>query len=450
MKYRYISTGRAVAAALLVAATCIGGNAFAAETEEKNPLQFYTGSNNSFLKATIQVEMAVFDQDNSWFGKARENLGDDSDYWFESLIRPGIEGSFFLANSQELYGLVDAVQANTGSGMDAGGSNADLGDVSDLQVVNAYAGWRSGNLFGGLGENFLDISFGRQQYKVGDGFLIYSEGGAGGDRAAFWIGGRRSADYAGIVRMKTGPWAADLVYLENDPLSDDKTRLGGGTIDYKVEDFVNVGGGIYSLDSDIDSRDGMAIYNIRGSVHPFAKSSGMEALKPLIFSGEYAYEDRDDDFDEGNGWHLTASYQIEKCPWKPTLSYRYASFDENYDALFYGFSDWGSWFQGEILGEYVLGNSNLDSHMFRVKVQPLEPVTVNLFYYKFMIHDAPAFEVNSEDYADEWDLVIDWTVNEHLSLSLVGAYAIPDDAATEHTGGDDDWSYVMLYGCVKF
>jgi hypothetical protein len=32
----------------------------------------------------------------------------------------------------------------------------------------------------------------------------------------------------------------------------------------------------------------------------------------------------------------------------------------------------------------------------------------------------------------------------------VGALAMPDDGATEHTGGDDDWSYVMLYGSIKF
>ena len=440
----------ASATSVILIAACMGASAMAAETEQSNPLQFYTSGDNSFVKATIQVEMALFDQSNSWFGKARENLGDDSDSWWESLVRPGLEANFVLPNSQELYGMVDAVQANTGGGLDAASSNADLGDVSDLRIENAYVGWRSGNLFGSLGENFLDVSFGRQQYKVGDGFLIYSEGGAGGERGAYWIGGRRAAEYAGIVRMKTGPWAADLVYLENDPLSDDKTRLGGGSIDYTVEDFVNLGAGVYSLDSDIAPRDGMAIYNIRGSIHPFAKQNNLEGLKPLLFSGEYAHEDRDNGLDEGTGWHLTASYQFEQAPWQPTLPYRYASFDENFDSLFYGFSDWGSWFQGEILGEYVLGNSNLDSHMFKLKVQPLEPVSINLLYFHFLLHDAQAFEVTSDEYADEWNLVVDWSVNDHLSLSLVGAYAMPDDAATEHTGGDNDWSYVMLYGSLKF
>jgi hypothetical protein len=250
--------------------------------------------------------------------------------------------------------------------------------------------------------------------------------------------------------MKTGPWAADLVYLENDPMSDETTRLGGGSLDYAVEEFVNLGAGLYSLDSDIASRDGMTIYNLRASVHPFTGQANMEALKPLVFSGEFVYQDRDSDLDEGIGWHLTARYQFEEVPWQPALTYRYASFDENYDSLFYGFSDWGSWYQGEILGEYVLGNANLDAHMVKLSVQPLEPVSVHLLYFHFLLHDAQAFEVATDNYADEWNLVVDWAVNDHLSLSLVGAYAVPDDAAIEHTGGDEDWSYVMLYGSVKF
>lgn len=450
MKYLRTSRGHAAAASLLMAASFLAGTVHAADAEQTNPLQFYTGSNNSYAKATLQVEVGLFDQGNSWFGNAREALGEDSDSWWESLIRPGLEGSYFLPNTQEIYGRVDAVQANTGGGLDAAASNAGLGDVSDLRVENAYAGWRSGNLFSSLGENFLDISFGRQQYKVGDGFLLYSYAGSGGDRGAYWIGGRRAAEYAGIVRMKTGGLNVDLVYLENDPISNDSTELGGATVNYTFNDNASIGGGLYTLDSDIDSRDGMNVFDIRGGVKPFAAANGPEALRPLRFDAEYVHEDRDDGFDAGNGWHITTSYQFEQVAWQPTLSYRYASFDENYDTLFYGFADWGSWYQGEIIGEYVLGNSNLDSHMVKLKVQPLEPVAVSLFYYNFTIHDAGDFGVKDDAYADELDLVIDWSVNDHLSLSLVGALAMPDDGATEHTGGDDDWSYVMLYGSIKF
>lgn len=450
MKYLRTSRGHAAAASLLLAASFLAGNVHAAATEKDNPLQFYTGSNNSFARATLLLELGFFDQGKSWFGKDRENLGEDSDSWWESVIRPGLEGSYFLPNTTEIYGRVDAVQANTFGGIDAAGSNAGLGDVNDLRIENAYAGWRSGNIFHSLGEDFLDISFGRQQYKVGDGFLLYSYGGSGGDRGAYWIGDRRSAEYAGIVRMKTGGLNVDLVYLENDPISSDSTKLGGATVGYAFNDNASIGGGIYTLDSDIDSRDNMNVYDIRGGFKPFALANGPEALRPLRFDAEYVHEDRDDGFDSGNGWHITTSYQFEQVAWQPTLSYRYASFDENYDTLFYGFSDWGSWYQGEIIGEYVLGNGNLDSHMVRLQVQPLESVGVSLFYYNFKIHDAGEFGVKDDAYADELDLVIDWSVNDHLNISLVGALAIPDDGATEHTGGDDNWTYVMLYGCLKF
>ncbi len=93
MKYLRTSRGHAAAASLLMAASFFAGTVHAADAEQTNPLQFYTGSNNSFAKATLQVEVGLFDQGNSWFGNAREALGEDSDSWWESLIRPGLEGS---------------------------------------------------------------------------------------------------------------------------------------------------------------------------------------------------------------------------------------------------------------------------------------------------------------------------------------------------------------------
>ena len=57
--------------------------------------------------------------------------------------------------------------------------------------------------------------------------------------------------------------------------------------------------------------------------------------------------------------------------WKPKISYRYAFFqgddpttavNEAFDPLLPGFYDWGTWWQGEIAGEYFLSNSNLISH----------------------------------------------------------------------------------------
>ena len=229
----------ATCATLLTAATLMAGNVLAADEEKPNPLQFYTGANGSYAKATIEASLGFFGQGNSWFGKSEENLGEKSDSWWESIVRPGLDVKYVLPNSQSLYGKVDAVQANTFGGVDAAGTNGPFyeedEDVSDLRIDNAFAGWRSGTLFSSLGEDFLDLSFGRQRYVAGDGFLISSQGYAGYNRAAYWIGGRNTADYTAVARMKSGNWTGDLVYFKADDRAKSDTTLGGGNLNFDVD-----------------------------------------------------------------------------------------------------------------------------------------------------------------------------------------------------------------------
>ena len=243
------------------------------------------------------------------FGKSQENYGKESNSWEESLIRPGIEGSYSFADYQKIYGRLDAVQANTFGGVDAAGTNATLGEVSNLHLEDAYLGWRSGDMFSSLGKDFLDVSFGRQKYVAGTGFLFYNEGGAGYSRGSYWIGGRSDADYAGIIRMKTGGWSTDLFFLRGDDIADSNTRAGGVTVDYTFDKLGNIGGGLYAVDTDNPDtgHPQMTIYDIRGGVKPFAKTAGLSALQPLKFEGELAHEDKANGLADGNGWYLGAS-----------------------------------------------------------------------------------------------------------------------------------------------
>jgi len=453
------STKLAVLFWFIVGGAILTGLSFAEESADKNPLRFWEGQNKSYLQATFSAQAAYFSQNNSWFGEAEANLGEDSDDWWESAVRPGIEGSYFFDEAGEVYGRFDAVQANT-QDTDAGGSNNGQGNNSKIRVEESYLGWRSGNLFSSLGKDFLDLSFGRQQYVVGNGFLLYNQSGNGDRRGGFWIGDRHAAQYSGIARLRTGGWAGDLVYFKADDAPDTDTKLGGATLDYsftrakgKEEDKVaGIGGGVYHVDSDIDARDDMMVYNIRGEIKPFDVFGVLPALSSFKLEGEYVYEDTDDDFDEGKGWYVQPSIQFDNIPWKPGIRYRYASFDENYDPLFYGFYDWGYWYQGEILGEYVLSNSNLNSHMVMLNFTPfdIDTLGVKLFYYNFTLEDEDDFGVDDDSYADEWNIAVDWNPNAHLSFSLVGAYANPDDAAEQSTGGDDDWYYGMLWSKITF
>jgi hypothetical protein len=419
----------------------MGGNVQAEEAEQANPLQFYTGANGSYAKVTLEADLGFFTQSNSWFGSFEATNGEKSNSWWESLIRPGVDVNYVLPSTQTIYAQLDAVQANTFGGIDAGASNIGYGDVDSLRVDHAYVGWKSGNLFSALGEDFLDVSFGRQKYVVGNGFLFASQGGSGYGRAAFWIGGRNSADYAGIVKMKSGNWSGDLVYFEADDRDDTDTKVGGANLEYAVENMWNLGGGLYSFESDDRNEvDSMMVYDIRGGLNPFALMGGMDTLKPLHIEAEYVQQDADTGFANGNAWYAAVSYEFENCPWKPGLTYRYASFDEDYQNLYYGSTDWETWYQGEILGEYLLVNGDLDSHMLKLKMQPIDPVTVTLAYMDFNLHQS------GDDYAKEYNLIVDWAVNDHLAVSVVGGIANPDEAAP----GTDNWSYMMMFGSIKF
>jgi len=422
-------------------------------------LQIWQGENGSNLKGTFKAQAAYYSQGSSWFGQAAQNLGDSSGGWWDNALTPGMQGSYFLSNSNEIYGRVSLVMANT-DGTDAAGSNVNHGkDASDTRVEDAYIGWRSGDMFSSLGKDFLDVSFGRQQYVAGTGFLFFNESSNGKNRGAYWIGERRAAQFAGIVRMKTDRWQSDLVYLEGDDNPDSSTKVAGITLDYTFSDKLgSIGGGVYRADSDIDTRDSMKLYDARFSLTPFQAFAAPDLLSPLRFDGEYVYEDNGDKL-QAAGWYLSAAYVWDQTSWKPGLTYRYASFEgdnpnssksQNFDPLFYGFYDWGYWYQGEVLGEYVLANSNLNSHMLRLNVKPVEDVSINFFYYIFKLDNAAGFGVQSSDFADEADVTIDWAATKHLSFSLVGAYVNPDDGAKEYTGGNDDWTYGMLYTNLSF
>ena len=115
------------------------------------------------------------------------------------------------------------------------------------------------------------------------------------------------------------------------------------------------------------------MFNVRAYTAP------IPAAPDLSFEFEYASE-RNGEALDSNAWTLQGAYEFGDVTWKPTLSYRYAFFqgddpatpaNEAFDPLFLGFYDWGTWWQGEIAGEYFLSNSNSISHLVRAHVAPI-------------------------------------------------------------------------------
>jgi len=198
----------------------------------------------------------------------------------------------------------------------------------------------------------------------------------------------------------------------------------------------------------------MNVYNARLFTAPSPE------LSDLSFELEYAYEENHK-LMHSTAWSALGAYQISKLPWKPKLSYRYAFFEgdnpntperEAFDPLYAGFYDWGTWWQGEIAGEYFLSNSNNISHQVRIHMTPTSKLGWGVMGYWFRIDQPGTFGpgVTSSNAAFEFDAYADWKFYKNFTLSLIGAFADPHKAVQEAFNRTSTFSYGMVYIAYSF
>ena len=380
-----------------------------------------------------------------------ENL---SDQWFEGYIKPALSVTYTFASTSEIYGTLSAVGERTYGSVPAAFGE----DVSSFGPEDLYIGWRSGNSLE-LGENALDFTIGRTQYRLGHGFLLYDGGAEGGSRGGYWTNARKAFEFAAIGRFKPGDHTAELFYLDKDelPESDSGTRLWGANYEYALGEQSTFGATymkVFADDLFRPERDGLNVFNLRAFTAP------LPGLPDLSFEFEYALEDNGVALDS-NAWTFQAAYQWSEVAWTPQLSYRYAFFagddpatlaNENFDPLLLGFHDWGQWWQGEIAGEYFLSNSNLISHLFRVHVTPIEPISTGLLFFQFKLDEPASYAegVTEDDLAFEINWYTEWKINKNFTASFVFAYADPGKAVQQAVDRTKNFTYGMAYLAYSF
>lgn len=414
---------------------------------------------------TLELDAAIggFTTRGTNFGSGRvdvrteESTGDAD--WAEGYIKPGANAEYAIPAAGTLYGGLSAVASATVGDGDAGGYTQS-GDGS-VTMETAFLGWRSGGLLAEpWSENALDLSYGRQEFEVGDGFLILDGDLDQFDKGTYWLAPRRAFQQAGLVRISAEPMRADLFYLDSDR-DQDHTELAGVNLEYKALGTLGL---MYFqvLDSGpptvFGARDGMDVFSVR------VNDLRLPELPNLSLWGEYVSEQgggRDGDID-AQGWYLEGQYSFAEWGWSPTLSYRYASFSgdpdpdderrQDFDPFFYGWSrGWGTWFQGEVTGEYLLFNSNQVNHMLHLSLQPTESLSVGAITYRFSLaadnyHGTP---VSDRHFDDELNLYLDWTLTKRLSISAAYGIAFPGTAAKEVLG-DERFQVLELAAYLSF
>jgi hypothetical protein len=408
------------------------------------------------VKWTFNFDAAwgTFGFANSLYTDVRPDpSGNLSDNWFEGYIKPALSASFPVGKS-ELYGKVSGVGERTyGAPPSVVGESA-----SSFKQEDLYIGWRSGSALG-ESENLLDITVGRAPYTIGHGFLVWDGAGEGGSRGGFWTNARKAWQFATVARLKPGHHAIEGFYLDRDelPENDSGTRLAGVNYEYSIGDKSTFGATYvkaFAHRNVLPDRDGMNVLNARAYTAPFPM------LSDLSFELEYAHE-KNGSLMKSTAWTAQGAYQFSKVAWKPKLSYRYAFFqgddpetpeNEAFDPLYLGFYDWGTWWQGEIAGEYFLANSNNISHQARVHFTPSDSLGWGVMGYWFRLPRPSTFGsgATSSNVAFEFDSYMDWKIRKHFTLSLIGAFANPEKAAQQAYKRTSNFFYGMVYIAYSF
>ncbi len=355
------------------------------------------------IKADASGVMAT---DNTKFALSCPRCSEMHPHWTAWFVAPELKASLETGHSGTFYG--DASGQVTGMGGDGEANliSTSYGHPVLFAVENLYAGWRSANLIDGMDEDAIDISGGRQSFRVADGFLISNGQSILGKRGVT----RTSFAQTGILKVATGPVRADVFFLKNqsgDNMFPDatfemaKTKVMGGNIEwfesvdgkpakdgaanyadrkwYVGLTYFNVieanSGGNLSFNNAANNqtvtntltsnRAGMnvASAHVGGNMLPF--------LPDFSLYGNYVYESNDAAKHKvnANAWYLEPGYQLSDVMWTPKLTYRYAHFsgDKNptdstktaYDPFFYNAvtRGYGTWFLGEIVGNYVIANT---------------------------------------------------------------------------------------------
>ncbi|RMQ43434.1 hypothetical protein ALQ04_02087 [Pseudomonas cichorii] len=377
--------------------------------------------------------------------------------WREGFIKYGLSVDQTMGDLGSVYGTANLVSSGTWGDGDAAGITD--GTERTTKFDEAFAGWRSGDLFPVLGKDGVDISFGRQIITLGDGFIINDDGlnlgngvadGEFNRGGAYYLAARHAFDETAVLRLggKDGVHGS-LMWIKSDNRAQASTEMAAGTLEYTA--VPGTLGLTYIHGIDVDDqyasdfqkqRQGMNIYSLRGA--------GNAGIENAHFSFEYAWQDKDAGAQKA--WYTEAGYTFADLPWSPDLTYRYSRYSKDWDSMFNGVNrGYGTWFQGEVSGNYSGPfNSNSAIQHVALKLKPLEPVTVGVLFFDYKtLHRNDALNLDGR----ELDLYAEWAVNEHLIITpLVGLYKPDKDENTggNQVGGNGTNVYSQLTVAVPF
>jgi hypothetical protein len=383
---------------------------------------------------------AWYRSDDAWFGESESFLGAHVDQWGDFGLEPAL--SFATrAGRGSLFAALSGVYTVTVSD-DASGSTVGLADTDALTLEQGHVGWRLDDPFTALDGDSFSITAGRLDYGIGTGLVVDDGGADGFERGGWYLGMRKTFARSLVASLDSETWLFEVFQLENQPRSGDtRGEARGANVEYRFGERATLGTSYLRAETEDPSVDSLDVWSVRAGW----RAGGFE------LGGEYV--DESSVQVEATGYYAQIGYTFEARAWSPQLSLRRAHFDgddlatardERFREIAYGMTDWGSWYQGEITGEYALGLGNLESELVRFTLTPAESLALNALYYRFTLDRPVSFGALSDDWGDELDFTVDWQVDDRVSLTGVIGALRPGDGAEQIVGGGRDWLHAML------
>lgn len=404
----------------------------------------------SQLSLILNGGVGLFDDVDGFFGQgvalnqgnpiATDPEGTGSRFWGEAFIEPGIAGIIRLGHPDiYAYGAVSAII----SGRNASDAFSHGGHAY-IDFEKLYAGV----LFSGIGPEHnqtINLSAGRQEFQLNDGFLIsrFSGSANAGPRASTYLNSRRAMHMTAVAKWSSPRFTAEAFYIQPQELTRHahaRVRYAGAYAGYNSAHFspglafvgrIHGEGDYYLPDGSMLSHKGLLAINPKLYITDIADTG-------LFFKTEYVHEWHTGGGMAANAWYAGLGADLRRMAWTPRVYYRYAFMQgDNPDTKVYTRYDpvlsggLAEWVQGMNMCK-VVGTGNIITHRVEVQVYPSSKVNLELDYYHLRADRlnnvggaAVLSHLKSKHLGDEVTLQCNWNINSHFMVLGLVSFAFP-------------------------
>lgn len=422
----------------------------------------------SDLSLVLNGGTGIFNEVNAFFSEGKaftegSPIADDPAqkgvrFWGEAYLEPGLSGIIELGKSGiYAYGAATVLLS--------GRNTADIysgGAAGYIAMEKLYAGVLFTNMF--KKNNSLNLSYGRQNFQLNDGFLIskFSGSSNAGPRGSVYLNSRTAFNKVGLLKFNTLRWVLQGFYIEPQELSRHNTAhttYAGAYLGYNDNKHVDVGLAYidrvrsqrsYQTPEGTMSQKGLYVINPKLWISNIGPG--------LFFKSEYAFEGSSSGNMRANAWYAGLGIDLKKVKTSPLFFYRYAFMQgqkegtdryTRFDPVLTG--GLADWVQG-INMRKVAGNGNIISHRVQARLNLLKNLDVSVDYYHLRADSyinagglAPLTQLKSKRLGDEITLISHWYINRNFLLLGIGSWAHPGKGLRRAVPAPvNDWTSLQL------